>query len=132
MLSLLKKYGFSLLVITIIFILCFMNTKSLPSVPVQNFDKTVHAIMFLGLACVIFFDNTRYLRYPISTIRILLGTFLFPVALGGLIEIMQTFLTTTRTGDWFDFLFDGIGAFVGCIIALLTNYLFLQREPQDA
>jgi len=84
--------------------------------------------MFLALAGVIFFDNTRYLRFPISKARIFWGTFLFPVALGSLIEILQADLTTYRTGDWFDFLFDTLGALTGWGIALLINYYLLKKE----
>jgi len=121
MIRLLKKYGLSLLCLTVIFILCFMKTSSLPAPPVRNFDKVVHAFMFLGLSGVVFFDNTNYLRSAISNSRIFWGTFLFPTLLGGLIEIMQAYLTTYRTGDWLDFLFDGVGAIIGCGIALLIN-----------
>ena len=128
MIRFLKKYWLSILVILIIFILCFINTAELPKSPVRNFDKFVHTLMFIGLSGVIFFDNTRYFRFPISEMRIFLGTFLFPLALGGLIEIMQAYLTTTRSGDWFDFLFDVIGAFFGWGIAILINRYFLRKK----
>ena len=121
MMTLLKKYWVSVLCIAAIFVLCFMKTSSLPAPPVPNFDKVVHVIMFLGLSGCVFFDNTNYLRVPISKARIFFGTFLFPTLLGGLIEIMQADLTTYRTGDWFDFLFDGVGAIIGMGIALLIN-----------
>jgi len=121
MIYLLKKYCLTILVLLIIFVLCFMKTTSLPAVQVRNFDKAVHLLMFLCLSGVIFFDNTRYLRFSITKTRMFLGTFLFPVALGGLIEIMQADFTTYRTGDWFDFLFDGVGAVIGWGIAMLIN-----------
>ena len=128
MIGLLKKYWLSALVITIILVLCFMNPKSLPASPMQNFDKVVHTLMFLGLAAVIFFDNTSYLRFSISKLRIFLGTFLFPVAFGGLIEIMQRYLTKTRSGEWFDFLADAVGVFFAMGVALLINRYFLMKK----
>ena len=121
MITFLKKFWLSILVILIIFILCFMNTSSLPKVPMRNFDKVVHTIMFLGLSGVIFFDSTRYLRSPISKTRIFWSVVIFPIALGGLIEILQADLTTYRSGDWFDFLYDVVGALIGWGIALLIN-----------
>ena len=130
MIVFLKKYWLSTLFLLAIFILCFINTTSLPAPPTLNFDKIVHAILFLGLSGVIFFDNTGYLRFPISKVRIFLTSFLFPVAIGGLIEILQSYLTKTRSGDWFDFLFDGIGAFFGWGIALLINRYFLLRKKR--
>ena len=122
MIMLLKKYWLSILAILIIFVLCFINTAAFVQLPpVRNFDKFVHFILFLGLSGVIFFDNTSYLRYSISKVRISLGSFYIPTAIGGLIEIMQSVLTRSRTGDWFDFLCDGIGAIIGMGIALIIN-----------
>jgi VanZ family protein len=128
MINLLKKYWLSIIFIIIIFIACFMNTTPLPPPPVMNFDKVVHSILFLGLAGVLFFDNTGYLRFPISKARIFLSAFVLPVALGGLIEIMQEYLTKTRSGDWFDFLFDGIGGLFGWGIALLINHYLVLKN----
>jgi len=128
---LLKKYWLSLLVLSIIFILCFMDTGQLPAAPVANFDKLVHSLMFLGLSGVIFFDGAGYLRYPVSVKWLFVVTFLFPVAIGGLIEIMQANLTTYRSGDWFDFLFDGFGAAVGFGIAFLINRWIAKRAENN-
>ena len=129
MIDVLKKYWLSLFVIIIVLILCFINTSQLPKSPALNFDKLVHVIMFMGLSGVIFFDDTGYLRFPISKMRIFFGVFLFPVAFGGLIEIMQAYLTTTRSGDWFDFGGDVVGSVVGMLIALLINrYLPLRKK----
>ncbi|KAA6302681.1 MAG: hypothetical protein EZS26_001188 [Candidatus Ordinivivax streblomastigis] len=72
--------------------------------------------MFLGLSGTVFFDNTAYLKRKTGAVRIALGSFLFPVVLSGLIEIMQEYLTATRSGDWMDFLFDVIGALLGSLI----------------
>ena len=128
MIRFLKKYWLSTFVIVIILILCFMNTAPLPTVPVQNFDKVVHTIMFLGLSGVIFFDSTNYLRFPISKQQIFWGVFLFPSVLGGLIEILQGALTATRSADLFDFIFDVVGTAFGLGIALFINRYFLEKK----
>jgi VanZ family protein len=46
---------------------------------------------------------------------------MLPIIMGGLIEILQEYLTQTRSGDWFDFLFDVVGALLGWGIVLLIN-----------
>jgi len=121
MIGFLKQYLLSILVIVIILILCLMDTSQVQAPPIDNFDKWVHTIMFLGLSGVIFFDNTRYFRVKISKNIIFCSVFLFPVLFGGLIEIMQEYLTQTRSGDWFDFLFNLFGALLGWGIASLVN-----------
>ena len=129
MIKFLKKYFLSIFVILIIFILCFMDTTPLPAPAISNFDKYVHVIMFLILSGVVFFDNTYYLRFPISKMQIFWSIFLFPAILAGLIEIMQEYLTTTRFGDWLDFLFGVIGTFFGLMIALSYNrYILLNKQ----
>jgi VanZ family protein len=98
-----------------------MKTDGMPEVPVSDFDKCVHLLMFLGLSGVVFFDNTRYLRRATGIRRIFFGSFLFSVLIGGLIEIVQGGFLPWRSGDWLDFLFDLVGALCGFLICLLIN-----------
>lgn len=122
MIKALKNYWATATLVVIIFILCFVEIAPVPELEeMTNFDKLVHLLMFMSVSVVVFFDNSSYLRAKISFRRLLLGSFLFPLILGGAIEIFQDFLTTYRSGDWRDFLFDGIGAFIGIIICLIIN-----------
>jgi VanZ family protein len=89
--------------------------------PVDNFDKIVHFLMFFALSGVVFFENTGYFRRRISLVRIFFGSFLYPTLFSGLIELMQEFFSSARTGDWIDFLFDGMGAFFGILICFFIN-----------
>jgi VanZ family protein len=98
-----------------------IDTSPLPEAPMNDFDKLIHLIMFMGLSGAVFFDNTRYLREKISAQRIFFGSFLFPTLFSGATELLQEYFTTTRTGDWMDFLFDGIGAFCGILICWGIN-----------
>jgi len=127
----LKKYWLSIVVILIIFVLCLMDTTPLPPQPMSNFDKLVHTVMFLGLSGVVFFDTTGYLRFAVSNLEIFFSAFLFPIAIGGLVEIMQEYVSATRSGDWFDFLFNVVGAILGLGIAFLINNYFLKRKIRN-
>ncbi|MDR3339334.1 MAG: VanZ family protein [Candidatus Symbiothrix sp.] len=111
----------SIALIVVILVLCFMNMAPLPAAPVANFDKFVHLLMFLALSGSVFFDNTAYLKKQIDVYRLFLASFLFPTLFSGAIELGQEYFTTTRSGDWWDFLFDGIGAFIGILVCLLIN-----------
>jgi VanZ family protein len=119
----LKKYWTSLIFITVILILCFINP---PEVPVKlrmtNFDKLVHFLMFFGLSGIVFFDSSFRLKQKVNGWLIFGSSFLFPIAFGGIIEIVQEYMITTRSGDWMDLLFDGIGVFCGCLICLSINW----------
>jgi VanZ family protein len=123
------KYWLSILFNLIILTLCLINTSQIEAPPITNFDKLVHFLMFMGISGAIFFDNTSYFRKRISLLRILLGSFLFPVIFGGIIEILQAFLVQSRSGDWMDFLFDTTGAFLGILICLLINRMLKITSP---
>ena len=105
-----------------------MNTEPLPKVSVLNFDKFVHFCMFLTVSGVIFFENTRYFKNSVSIGNLIKYSFLFPTIYSGLIEVGQEYLAPTRSGDWLDFLFDGIGAFLGLIICFIINKRLNKRK----
>lgn len=120
-LTVLRKYTPTIVLFVVIWTLCLMTVPELNmDLPMTNFDKLVHALMFLTVSGVVFFDTTNHLKTRISTPRIFWGSFIYPLIFGGSIEIIQSF-TTARTGDWMDFLFDGIGAFCGLVACLVIN-----------
>jgi VanZ family protein len=118
--SVLQKYAATILLLLLVLGLCLMPTPNMVELPMTDFDKLVHALMFLGVSGVVFFDNTNHLKKQIRTRRIIWGSFVFPLLFGGFIELIQA-LTAFRTGDWRDFLFDGIGAVCGALICWMIN-----------
>ncbi|MDL2241990.1 antibiotic resistance protein VanZ [Bacteroidales bacterium OttesenSCG-928-L03] len=116
-----RQYGISLLLAVIILVLCLIDTTPLPKAPMTGFDKLVHLLMFLAVSGVAFFENTRYFRRAVTPASLFVGSFLYPLLFGGLIEVLQEYLSTTRSGDRMDFLYDGIGALVGFTVCLLIN-----------
>ena len=121
MISKLKKYRFSILFCFFILIACFINLKPLPPSPISNFDKVVHFFLFFLLSGFVYFENTDYFKKTVSYQRIAWGSFFFPVLYGGLIELMQNYISPYRVGDWGDFLWNSIGAFIAFAIALRIN-----------
>lgn len=121
MIQLIKKYWLSIVVNIAVLTVCMIQPPADIEVPMTNFDKLVHFILFMGISGIAFFDNSRYFREKISNIRLLAGSFLFPCAFGGLIEILQEQFTSSRSGDIMDFLFDSIGAAAGILVCWLIN-----------
>ncbi len=122
-----KKYGISILVLIAITVLCFMKTDSLPKVHMTNFDKLVHCVMFFFVSGVIYFENTHYFKKAISYQRIVLGSFLIPIIFSGLTELGQEYITPYRQGDWWDFMYDTLGVFLGFTVCLIIN----KRLPSE-
>ena len=100
--------------IIIISLIPIPEVKPLHEVPLA--DKWVHFVMYGGLALCLWFDwymkNGTERTKPIS----LLIAFVYPIVLGGLMELGQAYLTTCRSGDMIDFYANTIGAFLGLVL----------------
>jgi VanZ family protein len=77
------------------------------------YDKAQHGLMFATLTVA------GLLAYPQRVKVVVWGL----VAYGGLMEVLQSLLTTTRHGDWFDWLADSVGIVVGLGACLLSQKL---------
>ena len=60
--------------------------------------------------------------------HILWGGILAPIAMSGCIELMQTYLTTNRSGDWLDFLANSTGVLLAVVFGDYVIRPFLWRK----
>lgn len=110
----LKKYPLSLLVIAAVLFLSLFNPPKTKLDDVTFIDKIAHLIMYGGLELVIWFEYLRS-HSQINVKKIILLAIMAPIALGGLIELAQMYLTTNRSGEWADFAADSIGVLLGAV-----------------
>lgn len=92
------------------------------TVEVPLMDKWAHMVMYGVLTLVIWLEYIRAHRQMRGR-RLLLLAFLAPIAMGGVLELMQAYLTTCRSGEWLDFVANSIGAVVGAGCGLLASRL---------
>lgn len=106
---LLKTYPFSLLCIAAIWYICLIRV---PHMKIQDifswWDKAAHTIMYAGFCALIWTEYNRSHREA-NKKRLLFFAFLAPILMSGTIELVQAYFTTTRSGDWLDFLANTIG-----------------------
>jgi VanZ family protein len=126
MVKLLKKNILSIVTALVILYLSLANFSKFSEVSdfgFPYFDKVVHTCMYFGLMIVLLFEN----RLTLKNNRSIILLSVIPLAYGILMEILQTWLTTTRTGDIIDALFD----FAGILIAIIVWKLFhiLSKRP---
>ncbi len=98
-----SNYWRSLIVIGCILYLSFAPPSTFKGIPTfNNEDKLVHFLMYAGLSCLLIFDfrlaNNKNKTKSVVGFMLCL---LFPVLLGGSIEILQP-LYFERGGSWFD------------------------------
>ena len=100
---LLKKFFPTISIVVIILCLSLMRVSPRSDMPEVPFgDKIVHVVMYMGLMLVFYFDVYRQ-NLPKSSFRrsLLYGLFAFWV-FGGIVELLQMYCTTYRSGDWWD------------------------------
>ena len=121
MLYYIKKYPVSLLIIAAVIYLSFFRPPSLEVGTIPGFDKFVHFCMYGGLSGVLWIEFLRSHRlHDTPWWHAWIGAFLCPIAMSGLIEILQQYCTTYRSGDWFDFLANTCGVLVATGIAFFV------------
>jgi VanZ family protein len=118
----LKKNKFTIAVALIILYLSLTSSHTFDKVPAFNipyFDKFVHFGMYFGLMLMIILEN----RKSIKSMKILFLTGLIPLSYGIIMEILQSTLTTTRTGSLYDALADYAGILVSTLLIIVIKPL---------
>ncbi len=113
-----KCYFWSLLTTVVIAVLSLMPVPEIPDMPnVPLMDKWMHFVMYGGLACAVWFDICRH-RLKLGFWTVVCLTFIYPIVFGGLMELAQAYLTTCRSGDWWDAVADAVGVIIAVPIGL--------------
>lgn len=111
------KYRLTIFLSLVIAVLCTIPVPEVPELSdVPFFDKWVHFVMFGALTCAMYIDR-YFIRRTLPT-PFILTAFIYPSLFGGLMELIQAYCTTCRSGDWLDFYADTFGAFLATILSL--------------
>lgn len=132
-----RHHIFSLLTLLLIAVLSLMPAQEFPQTDIKFADKWAHWVMYGFLTLVMGIDYVlrgEYLstkpsassaqrqRYKNKGAAIwqLLVIAIIASVYGGLMELGQAYLTTSRHGDWLDVLANSFGAL--CALVLLIIY----------
>ena len=115
----LRRYPITLLLAVGIVLLSLLPIPDL-KMPVQVplMDKWTHMVMYGVLTLVIWLEYRRS-HQQYNAWRLLIFAFLAPIAMGGILELMQAYLTTCRSSEWLDFVANTIGVCIGSVIGIL-------------
>ena len=127
MISFIRKYPLSLLVIAAILFLSLFNPPKTKLDPITGIDKVVHVCMYLGLELIIWIEYLRH-HNNLNWVKILFLGILFPIALGGLMEIAQMKLTQGRSAEWTDFLADSVGVLIGAVVGYFAIRTIFRKK----
>ena len=115
-----RKYTFSWLIIGIIIYLSFFTPPKTELDNISNIDKLAHICMYGGLCSILWIEYLRS-HIQIQRIRDFIGGIVLPIAFSGIIELLQEYATTNRSGDWADMIANSIGV---VLAALLGQFVF--------
>jgi len=87
---------------------------------ITNIDKPVHFLMYFTFSFILIYDLLRS-RPTFSNMKIYLISFLTAIFYGGILEILQSVATNSRSGDIFDFLFDTSGALLAILLWMILK-----------
>lgn len=121
-------YPLTLLCVALVWYLSlFINMPETPMDDVPFIDKWTHLAMYGGTCTVMWWE---YLRCHTRLIgwKLWLYAVIGPVAMGGVIELLQRYCTNTRSGEWLDFLADTVGVVMGAALGLLLYRLFFRKK----
>ena len=142
-----RKNIFSLLTILLITVLSLMPAQEFPQVDVQFADKWVHWVMYGFLTLVMGTehimkerrsrkkadtqtDTTFQYKSKGPAIWQFLVIAIIASVYGGLMELGQAYLTTSRHGDWLDVLANSFGAL--CAFILLLIFLLSTSQQHSS
>ncbi len=77
--------------------------------------------MYGGLSLVLWYEHLR-IHEEIIWKHIIIGAIIAPILMSGSIEIMQSNLTSNRSGEWTDF----ISNIIGVLAAAIAGYYILR------
>ena len=123
-----KNYFWTILLSFVVIILSIIPIPEVPPLEdIPLFDKWVHFLMYGAVACCVWYDYYRNRADRKITLRTILCTVVYPILLGGILELWQRYLTTCRSGEWLDFIADSIGAFLAFPIGAFIIRYFAKK-----
>ena len=113
------SYWKSILSVIIIVYLSFAppsDFREMPKVNIPFFDKIVHVALYVFLTIVLIFDFRSHNKFSKNNSIYIVQCILFPIIMGGCIEIAQGKWFYPRTAEWVDWLADILGISIGLVI----------------
>jgi len=118
-----KYYRPAVLWAVFILVMCSIKLGSITNAPIffPGFDKLAHCGFFFVLVVLWCFGLIRNRPSRALLYKPVLLIILFAVVYGGLIELLQKYLFTWRSGEWGDLFADAVGASMGGFGVLITS-----------
>ena len=122
-----KHYPLTLTLSLLIWVVCLIPIPETPLDEISFIDKWTHFVMYGGLTIVLLWERQKNKKDNSAALSIP-ATLALPIAQGILVEFAQAYLTTCRSGDWFDAVCNTLGVFTGAAVFRIGK-LARKQEP---
>ena len=122
-----QNFWKSIAIMGCILYLSFAPPSEFKDIPTfKHEDKLVHLLMYFGLVLILMLDfSSAFKKRNIKFLVFVSLCTIFPIVLGGLVEIFQPMFFAPRTASWFDWFAD----IAGVLIAWGGMYL-MKKTPK--
>jgi hypothetical protein len=126
-----KDYPFSIIVFLIITYLSLAQPPEIGRYLFKGADKVVHFCMYGGLSGVFWIEFLfKHRKKNANYIYAIMGAVIYPILLGGVLELCQKYFTRHRSGDWMDFWANTTGVVTASLIAwFILKPLIIKNPP---
>ena len=128
LINLIRRYILTLLTLVLILCLTFYKPVGLVRTnTIVGIDKLVHFLMYFTLCAVFWYETFKITLKPKPYLMAILAV-VIPIVFGGVMEYLQYLLTSYRTGDFDDFVFNTIGVLVALLFSLFVTRPCMARR----
>ncbi len=114
-----RRYPLTVVLVAVIWYLSFFTPPHTPLDHVKLIDKWVHITMYGGTCTVMWMEYLRKHRKIENKAKLVLLAWAAPIAMSGLIELLQEYCTGgRRSGDWLDLTANAIGVTLAAVIGV--------------
>ena len=107
----------------VILVLSGYPGNHVPKIPIWQFDKLVHAIIYSVLSILLIIAFQKQYVQEQNRFRVVIFIIFFGISFGGFMEILQNYIFINRSGNWYDFIANTFGAIFGVLFYPLINKL---------
>ncbi len=101
---------------------CLIGPGSVPEMPKGvSWDKLAHFLLFFLLSAASLYDYNKLHKGSPHTGRWIFWGFILSVAYGGMIELLQHFIFTSRSAEWGDWIADLSGSVTALMLVIICR-----------
>lgn len=112
----------------VILFLSGYSGNNVPKILVWQFDKIVHSAIYAILSFCLLIPYYRQYIKENRRLRIGFAIVMIATFYGGFMEILQNTIFINRSGNWYDFIANMIGAIIGVLLyPIIIKFLPINR-----